>query len=184
MPFAFAKRFGVCVIAASGERGQAVAACKSQPTLATLAEIKRFIGRPVQIRLVAETEFEELLTNTYARDASEAKQMVEDMGDELDLASLADSVPETEDLLEQEDDAPIIRLVTKMIGAAVQAGLRLALQGDADQFARLDGDGQHDPADLPKLIARCVSDPDCDFALGSRNLGEGSFKTSWPRRLV
>ena len=120
LPFAFAKRFGVCVIAASGERGQAVAACKSQPTLATLAEIKRFIGRPVQIRLVAETEFEELLTNTYARDASEAKQMVEDMGDELDLASLADSVPETEDLLEQEDDAPIIRLINALLAEAIR----------------------------------------------------------------
>ncbi len=120
LPFAFAKRFGVCVIEASGERGQAVAACKNRPTLATLAEIKRFIGRPVQIRLVAETEFEELLTNTYARDASEAKQMVEDMGDELDLASLADSVPETEDLLEQEDDAPIIRLINALLAEAIR----------------------------------------------------------------
>ena len=120
LPFAFAKRFGVCVIEATGERGQAVAACKTQPTLATLAEIKRFIGRPLQIRLVAEGEFEELLTNTYARDASEAKQMVEDMGDELDLASLADSVPETEDLLEQEDDAPIIRLINALLAEAIR----------------------------------------------------------------
>lgn len=46
--------------------------------------------------------------------------MVEDMGDELDLASLADSVPETEDLLEQEDDAPIIRLINALLAEAIR----------------------------------------------------------------
>jgi glycosyltransferase involved in cell wall biosynthesis len=69
------------------------------------------------------------------------------------------------------------------IGAAVQAGLRLALEGDAQLFARLDGDAQHDPADLPRLVARCAAQPDCDFALGSRFLDRGGFQTSWPRRL-
>ena len=59
---------------------------------------------------------------TYARDASEARQMVEDLGDELDLASLADSVPETEDLLEQEDDAPIIRLINALLAEAIREG--------------------------------------------------------------
>ncbi len=46
--------------------------------------------------------------------------MVEDMGDELDLASLADSVPETEDLLDQEDDAPIIRLINALLAEAIR----------------------------------------------------------------
>ena len=46
--------------------------------------------------------------------------MVEDMGDEMDLASLADQVPETEDLLEQEDDAPIIRLINALLAEAIR----------------------------------------------------------------
>ena len=60
------------------------------------------------------------MTATYARDSSEARQMVEDLGDELDLASLANSVPETEDLLEKEDDAPIIRLINALLAEAIR----------------------------------------------------------------
>lgn len=84
----------------------------------------------------------------------------------------------------REAGARVLRLPFNCgIGAAVQAGLRLALDGDADLFARLDGDAQHDPADLPRLVARCSGDPGCDFALGSRFLARGGFQTSWPRRL-
>ena len=48
--------------------------------------------------------------------------MVEDLGEEMDLASLAQSVPETEDLLEQEDDAPIIRLINALLAEAIREG--------------------------------------------------------------
>jgi general secretion pathway protein E len=48
-------------------------------------------------------------------------QMVEGLGDDMDLASLANSVPETEDLLEQEDDAPIIRLINAILTEAVKS---------------------------------------------------------------
>ena len=61
-----------------------------------------------------------ILSTAYSRDSSQARQMVEDMGDELDLASLADSVPETEDLLDQEDDAPIIRLINALLAEAIR----------------------------------------------------------------
>merc|ERR1712169_109113 len=47
-------------------------------------------------------------------------EMVEGIGDDMDLASLADSVPETVDLLEQEDDAPIIRLINAILTEAVK----------------------------------------------------------------
>ncbi len=120
LPFAFARRFGVLVQAEPGADGRAVVACKTQPALSTLAEIKRFVQHPLAVRLVSDEEFESLLSSTYARDSSAARQMVEDMGDELDLASLAESVPETEDLLEQEDDAPIIRLINALLAEAIR----------------------------------------------------------------
>ncbi|MFU8815849.1 MAG: GspE/PulE family protein, partial [Pseudomonadales bacterium] len=120
LPFAFARRFGAVIVDETGDQGQAMVACKTQPSLTTLAEIKRFANRPTTIRMVTEEEFESLLGRTYARDSSAARQMVEDMGDDMDLASLADSVPETEDLLEQEDDAPIIRLINALLAEAIR----------------------------------------------------------------
>ena len=95
-------------------------AYRKQPDLTVLAELRRFAGAPIALRQVTDEEFEAILSATYSRDSSQARQMVEDMGDELDLASLADSVPETEDLLDQEDDAPIIRLINALLAEAIR----------------------------------------------------------------
>jgi len=122
LPFAWARRFGAVLLAepegSAPERARVV--CRTQPKLTTLAEIRRFAGRPVSLSMVTEEEFESLLSSTYARDGSAARQMVEDMGEDMDLASLADSVPETEDLLDQEDDAPIIKLINALLAEAIR----------------------------------------------------------------
>ncbi|MEM6708771.1 MAG: type II secretion system ATPase GspE [Pseudomonadota bacterium] len=120
LPFAFARRFGVVLLHRAPGAKQMTAACRGVPSFTTQAEIRRFAGGPVQLRKVDEEEFEALLTATYSRDSSQARQMVEDLGDEMDLASLAQSVPETEDLLEQEDDAPIIRLINALLAEAIR----------------------------------------------------------------
>ncbi|MDA1074451.1 MAG: type II secretion system ATPase GspE [Proteobacteria bacterium] len=122
LPFAYAKRFGVLITSIDLGPQHTDVACRKQPDLIVLAEIKRICGRKLKIRMVGDREFEALLTATYARDSSQAKQMVEDLGDEMDLVSLADSVPETEDLLEQEDDAPIIRLINALLAEAIREG--------------------------------------------------------------
>ncbi|MFX6349980.1 ATPase, T2SS/T4P/T4SS family, partial [Acinetobacter baumannii] len=44
----------------------------------------------------------------------------EGIGDQIDLEKLADLVPETEDLMDQEDDAPIIRLINAILQEAVR----------------------------------------------------------------
>lgn len=120
MPFAFARKFGVLLTSEIADKGRSVVAFKVQPSVTTLTELKRYSGRGLALRSVGDAEFEELLSSVYSRDSSAAKQMVEDMGDELDLASLAESVPETEDLLEQEDDAPIIRLINALLAEAIR----------------------------------------------------------------
>ena len=68
------------------------------------------------------------------------------------------------------------------IGAAVQTGLRLALEDGYPLVARLDGDGQHDPRDLGALLAP-VEAGAADFVIGSRYLRRDGFQSSAPRRL-
>ena len=121
LPFGFARRFGVVATASEGDDCLTIA-CKSQPTLATLAEIKRIAKQRLVVKIVSDAEFEELLATVYMRDASEAKQMVADIGDHFDLASLADSVPETEDLLDEQEDAPIVRLINALLAEAIREG--------------------------------------------------------------
>jgi general secretion pathway protein E len=122
LPFAFARKFGVAITTtfADDDARPVDVAYRKQPDLTVLAELRRFAAAPIALRHVSDEEFESILSATYSRDSSQARQMVEDMGDELDLASLAESVPETEDLLDQEDDAPIIRLINALLAEAIR----------------------------------------------------------------
>jgi glycosyltransferase involved in cell wall biosynthesis len=57
------------------------------------------------------------------------------------------------------------------IGGAVQTGFKYALERGYARAVRLDGDGQHDPAELPKLLAVLDRD-EADVVTGSRFAGE------------
>lgn len=124
LPFAFARRFGVVLGNGAGPDGPVTVSCKGQPSLTTLAEVKRITQRPLSVQIVPENDFEQLLTAAYVRDGSEARQMVADLGEHPDLASLADSVPEAEgeDLLAERNDAPIVQLITAVLAEAIRKG--------------------------------------------------------------
>ena len=118
LPFGFAKRFGIVV--APGNKRPLRVVYKDGISARTLAEVRRYLGTPIKCEKVDAGVFESTLGAAYESDSTEAMQMVEGLGDELDLASLAESVPETEDLMEQEDDAPIIRLINAVLTEAVK----------------------------------------------------------------
>lgn len=67
------------------------------------------------------------------------------------------------------------------IGSTMQAGFKFALREGYDVAVQVDGDGQHDPAELP-LILQPVLNGDCDMALGSRYLARGNYSGSMGRR--
>jgi glycosyltransferase involved in cell wall biosynthesis len=53
------------------------------------------------------------------------------------------------------------------VGAAMQTGLREAVRRGADFVVNIDGDGQFDPKDIPKVL-RPIMDGSADFATASR----------------
>jgi general secretion pathway protein E len=120
LPFAFAKRFGV-VVATSGDGGYTVHA-RADAGVQALQEVRRVLGAAFSVVRHGAADFEAILTQAYQRDSSEAKQLMEDIGNESNLFSLADELPQTEDLLESEDDAPIIKLINAMLSEAIKEG--------------------------------------------------------------
>jgi len=80
--------------------------------------------------------------------------------------------------------AVVVRLPFNLgIGAAVQTGFRYALEHGYDVAVRLDGDGQHDPAELPKLLGP-LERGEADVVTGSRFRGDdGGYRPPLGRRL-
>lgn len=117
LPFGFARRYGVVALL---DQPQPVLVFADEVKPQALLEARRLLGGEPVYQQVERGVFEQLLAQAYENNSSEAMQMVEGLGEDMDLASLADSVPETEDLLEQEDDAPIIRLINALLTEAVK----------------------------------------------------------------
>lgn len=68
------------------------------------------------------------------------------------------------------------------IGAAVQAGLRLAYREGFDAALQMDGDGQHPPQEIARLLAR-LNAPDCpDLVVGSRHITRRGYQATGARR--
>jgi len=117
LPFGFAKRHSVLLYRA---KGQLTLFCLDDVSIDIIVEVRRVVKCSFSIEVQTLEQFERLLTEAYQQNSSEAQQMMEDIGNEVDLYSLADEMTETEDLLENEDDAPIIKMINAMLSEAIK----------------------------------------------------------------
>jgi hypothetical protein len=68
------------------------------------------------------------------------------------------------------------------IGGAVQTGFRYAWENGFDLAVQIDGDGQHDPRELGKLLEP-ILDGEADMAVGTRFFGAASHRVPFARRV-
>ncbi|MGC4028062.1 MAG: type II secretion system ATPase GspE [Steroidobacteraceae bacterium] len=116
LPFAFAKRHGILIC---DDADQPRCAVRAGVAPSAIAEAQRLLRRPLKLERVSDEEFDRLLRHTYEAGA-EALSMVGGLEETEDLAHLAQELPEQADLLESDDDAPIIRLINAVLGQAVR----------------------------------------------------------------
>ncbi len=68
------------------------------------------------------------------------------------------------------------------LGGCVQAGYKLAFESGFSYVIRVDGDGQHNPADIPRLYDALIKSG-VEMVIGSRYKGANNGYTSWTRAL-
>ncbi|MCY4209668.1 MAG: type II secretion system ATPase GspE [Gammaproteobacteria bacterium] len=149
--FGFAKRHGVVAVPDEDSSGLRVLH-RADVSLLTLAEVRRFLGVPVRYECVDAGPFQQALTASYESGSDTALKIAEGLEDDLDLASLISAIPEKTDLLEQEDDAPVIRLINALLTEALKQNasdihietfekylsVRFRVDGSLRQVARLE----------------------------------------------
>lgn len=118
--FAFAKRHGVVVTDEPGER--IVVACRPGVGMAALQEVQRFLKQTVKPKPVTDAEFEALLQKAYEEQRGAASELMDGLSDEeeLDVDTLAQALSESQDLLESQDDAPIIKFLNGLLIEAIK----------------------------------------------------------------
>ena len=122
LPFPFAKRHGIVI--SDAESTPIIVSYLADCPVDAIIEVQRFLSksnhRDFTLREISQTEFDLQLATLYQTDSSEAMQAMEGIDNEIDLAQIADELPVTEDLLESEDDAPIIRLINAILSEAIK----------------------------------------------------------------
>jgi glycosyltransferase involved in cell wall biosynthesis len=101
----------------------------------------------------------------------------------MDVVVVDDGSTDGTGAIAAEHGAFVLRLPFNVgIGGAVQTGYRFAFERDYDVAVQIDGDGQHDPSELPAILGPVLRD-EADFVVGSRFAIAGGFRSSFLRRL-
>ena len=119
LPYSFARAGQILIAARSPERFE-VWISDLTPWRA-LAEVARHFERLALRRMPAEA-LTQAINTAYSRQDGSAAQVVGEVEGEVDLSRLMQEIPEIEDLLESEDDAPIIRMINALLTQAAREG--------------------------------------------------------------
>ncbi len=123
LPYHFAKAKGVITAKQAG--GEIEVWLAPDPASSTLSEVRRMTGKSLKPVLLSKEEFNSRLARAYAGgDSAGNDDAVQEIASNIesaaDLARLTESLPEITDLLETENDAPIIKLINALLTQAVR----------------------------------------------------------------
>ncbi len=120
VPYGFARTHQVLV---TGQSGDAIEVWVGSATPShALAELTRTLPyRIVPIRKPPE-ELAAAISRAYSQQEGSAASVVDEVESDLDLSRLMQDIPKIEDLLETEDDAPIIRMINALLTQASRDG--------------------------------------------------------------
>ena len=116
--YGFSRRFGVMLGPCEGAERVVYLRADAQPQ--AVLEAQRLSSERLRLEWLESEAFERKLREQHERSSHEAMSLVEGLNEESDLLSVAEALAEPQDLLESEDDAPIIRLINALLTEAVR----------------------------------------------------------------
>jgi len=115
--YAFAKERGV-VLLAMGDRARV--GLREGADARALLEARRALAAPLEVETLPPTEFDRQLSEVYAGAGIDSAELSEDVDGTDSLDSLIEDLPQTADLLDTGDSAPVIRLINGLISEAIK----------------------------------------------------------------
>lgn len=120
IPFAFAKAHEVLLEHSASDIAPVLYHTANTPQW-VFQEVGRLNG-PLRLRHESDEVLRQKINDTYARSDQDAAQVVDEVGEALDLSKLLQEMPESVDLLETNDDAPVIRMINSLLRQATRDG--------------------------------------------------------------
>ena len=119
LPYRYAREHGV--ILDKLENKIVFIKANSSPSLQVFSELRNFYNLPISVDVLSDDDFERELAKYYADSAISSSEIVEDLDFSYSLSDLAANLPRTADLLDSENDAPVIKLINAVIAEAIKS---------------------------------------------------------------
>ena len=118
--YAYAREFGVFDLGET--EGVRQVYFRAGGNLDALGELQRHSEQPVALHVLSVDAYQEKLAQTFNDGSVRAASMVDDISGIDDLSDLLEEIPQLEDLLDTEENAPVIRLINALLAEALREG--------------------------------------------------------------
>lgn len=119
-PYSFAKK--TLTLVTESKEGHIYALYCRQTPPESIAELQRFYKQPISLSLKEPEEILAALGKAYQAHNESSFIDIDTMSHEANLAQLVEDIPESEDLLDSQDGAPVIRLINALFAEALKLG--------------------------------------------------------------
>lgn len=120
LPYAFARSHGVLVTGIGDEGAELL--LREDASADAIAEVRRQLGCAIRLQRAPREQFDARLAELYSGGEGTAAEVIADAGQDMDLSRLMTDMPAVEDLLETQDEAPIIRMINALFTQALREG--------------------------------------------------------------
>ena len=96
--------------------------CTDDTKISVISYLQKHFEIPINLLEISQHEFNRALAESFSNNAYASKDLIENIDESIDLDSLISNLPKTEDLLDDSNDAPVIRLINAILSEAIKDG--------------------------------------------------------------
>ena len=96
--------------------------CTEDTKISAISYLQKYFDLPLNISKISFQDFNKALSESFTNNASSSEDLIQGVDENIDLDSLVSNLPKTEDLLDDSNEAPVIKLINAVLAEAIKDG--------------------------------------------------------------
>ena len=96
--------------------------CTEDTKISAISYLQKYFDLPLNVSKISFQDFSKALSESFTNNASSSEDLIQGVDENIDLDSLVSNLPKTEDLLDDSNEAPVIRLINAILSEAIKDG--------------------------------------------------------------